>query len=52
VAKCYITGKECEYYEDEECRAVFKEQCAIANTTDAELKEQGKVWQTKHKAVK
>lgn len=34
---CYITDNECEFYEDDECLAVFESQCPIANMTDEEL---------------
>ena len=37
MAKCYITEKECEFYDGEECLAVFEEQCPIANMSDEEL---------------
>ncbi len=40
MSECYITEKECEYYVDEECLAVFEEQCPIACMSDEELKEQ------------
>jgi len=29
MSKCYITNEECEFFEDDECLAVFIEQCPI-----------------------
>lgn len=41
--KCYIDDKECEYYDGDECLAIFPEQCRIHNITDEELKEQAEI---------
>lgn len=37
MSDCYITGKECECADGDECLAVFEEQCPIAQMSDEEL---------------
>ena len=41
--KCYIDNEECEAAGDDECLAVFPEQCRIHNTPDEELKRKAEL---------
>ena len=40
MSKCYITEKECEFYDGEECLAIFPEQCPISQIPEDEPEEQ------------